>query len=351
MKLIKIDQLNEGDILDQDIMTRDFQVLLGRGTVLKKEYIEKLKELGIAEIYIREKLSIPTQEIVILREDMKQSFRDKVRDVIEKHTYQHNEELQELCQTADTIITEILTEDRVIEKVYDIRERSADIYEHSISLCTLVTLMALKHRLSSGKVHDMGLASLLHDLGLRYLTVDFVNRDTSEMSYMEFNEYKKHPVYAYSALKNECWISNECKNMILMHHEHMDGSGYPLHSMTIPLSVQIITMCDIFDEMISGIGFRRTKVHEAVEYLRAAENRFFAKELVSTFLQFVAIYPIGTKVRMNTGELAVVIKQNHAFSDRPIVRIIQDKDGKTVTGEIVKDLERDLTSFIDDTVE
>ncbi len=344
---VRIDQLEAGDILEQDIMTRDFQILLGKGTILKNEYIEKLKELGVIEVVIRQRLKIPTQEIVILREDMEQSFRNKVREVMEKHTYQHNEELRELCQTADTIITEILVEDKVIEKVYDIRERNADIYEHSISVCTLVTLMALKYRLPKNKVREMGLACLLHDLGLRYLTINYVGRNMTEMSDTEFAEYKKHSVYAYSALKNESWISEESKNMILMHHEHMDGSGYPLHATMIPISIQIITLCDLFDEMICGIGYRRAKVHEAVEYLKAAANHFFPRELVNTFLNFIAIYPVGTKVRMNTGEVAVVVRQNHALSDRPIIRIIEDKSGQTVTDEIIKDLEQNLTLFID----
>lgn len=348
MKLTKVDELEEGNVLEQDIMTRDYQVLLGSGTVLKKEYITKLKELEIEEVFIHDELKIPIKEIVILRNDMEQSFHDKLRDVIEKHTYQHNDKLQELCQTADAIITEILTEDNVLEKVYDIKERSPDLYEHSISLCTLVTLVALKYSFTSDKVHDMGVACLLHDLGLRYLTIDYQNKNMTEMSDMEFAEYKKHPVYAYTSLKNESWLSNESKNMILMHHEHMDGSGYPLHATSIPLAIQIITICDMFDEMISGIGYSQTRVREAVEFVRTAANQLFPQQLVENFLNFIAIYPVGTKVMISTGEQAIVVKQNHAFPDRPVVRIIQDKNGKTVTREITRDLVQEQSVFIED---
>lgn len=348
MKLTKVDELEEGNVLEQDIMTRDYQVLLGSGTVLKKEYIEKLKELEIEEVFIHDELKIPIKEIVILRNDMEQSFHDKLRDVIEKHTYQHNDKLQELCQTADAIITEILTEDNVLEKVYDIKERSPDLYEHSISLCTLVTLVALKYSFTSDKVHDMGVACLLHDLGLRYLTIDYRNKNMTDMSEVEFAEYKKHPVYAYTSLKNESWLSNESKNMILMHHEHMDGSGYPLHATSIPLAIQIITICDMFDEMISGIGYKQTRVREAVEFVRTAANQLFPQKLVENFLNFIAIYPVGTKVMISTGEQAIVIKQNHAFPDRPVVRIIQDKNGKTVTREIMRDLVQEQSVFIED---
>lgn len=348
MKLTKVDQLEEGNVLEQDIMTRDYQVLLGSGTVLKKEYIEKLKELGIDEVFIHDELKIPVKEILILRNDMEKGFHDKIRDVIEKHTYQHNDELQELCQTADAIIMEILSENSVLEKVYDIKERSADLYEHSISLCTLVTLLALKYSFRNDTVHDMGIACLLHDLGLRYLTLDYKDTNMTEMSEMEFSEYKKHPVYAYTSLKNETWLSNESKNMILMHHEHIDGSGYPLHATSIPLTIQIITICDMFDEMISGIGYKRKKVREAVEFLRTAANQLFPQELVENFLNFIAIYPVGTKVKLSTGEEAIVVKQNHAFPDRPIIRIIRDKNGKTVTKEIERDLVKEASIFVED---
>lgn len=348
MKLTKVDQLEEGNVLEQDIMTRDYQVLLGSGTVLKKEYIEKLKELGIDEVFIHDELKIPVKEILILRNDMEKGFHDKIRDVIEKHTYQHNDELQELCQTADAIIMEILSENSVLEKVYDIKERSADLYEHSISLCTLVTLLALKYSFRNDTVHDMGIACLLHDLGLRYLTLDYKDTNMTEMSEMEFSEYKKHPVYAYTSLKNETWLSNESKNMILMHHEHIDGSGYPLHATSIPLTIQIITICDMFDEMISGIGSKRKKVREAVEFLRTAANQLFPQELVENFLNFIAIYPVGTKVKLSTGEEAIVVKQNHAFPDRPIIRIIRDKNGKTVTKEIERDLVKEASIFVED---
>lgn len=348
MKLTKVDQLEEGNVLEQDIMTRDYQVLLGSGTVLKKEYIEKLKELGIDEVFIHDELKIPVKEILILRNDMEKGFHDKIRDVIEKHTYQHNDELQELCQTADAIIMEILSENSVLEKVYDIKERSADLYEHSISLCTLVTLLALKYSFRNDTVHDMGIACLLHDLGLRYLTLDYKDTNMTETSEMEFSEYKKHPVYAYTSLKNETWLSNESKNMILMHHEHIDGSGYPLHATSIPLTIQIITICDMFDEMISGIGYKRKKVREAVEFLRTAANQLFPQELVENFLNFIAIYPVGTKVKLSTGEEAIVVKQNHAFPDRPIIRIIRDKNGKTVTKEMERDLVKEASIFVED---
>ena len=61
------------------------------------------------------------------------------------------------------------------------------------------------------------------------------------------------------------------KKIILYHHERLDGSGFPLKlkEAEIPFSCQIVVVCDAFDEMICGIAQRRSKVYEAVEYLKS----------------------------------------------------------------------------------
>lgn len=350
MKTSKIEDLHVGEILGQDVITNDYQVLLGLGTVLKQEYIDKLKELGVREVRIQneEAEEVP---IGILKEEIEQTFRYKVKEVLENHTYQHSEELSELSRTADVIITEILEDDHVAQKVYDIKERNADMYEHSISLCTLATIMALKYKFDKGVIHDIGVACLLHDLGLRYLTIEYENQNVTELSEFEYAEYKKHPVYAYTALKKENWISERCKNMILMHHERMDGSGYPLHATNISKEIQIIGVCDIFDEMICGIGCVRTTVYEAIEYLKNYSGIYFGKDVVAAFLHFVAAYPVGTKIVTNQGEVGIVLRQNHEYPDRPVVRIIQDKNGNTVSKDMIKNLVKEQDVFVEKVLE
>ena len=78
------------------------------------------------------------------------------------------------------------------------------------------------------------------------------------MSKADMTEYMKHPVYGYSALKNETWISDISKKIILYHHERLDGMGYPLKFRQLPIEVCIVNICDAFDEMICGIGHKQT---------------------------------------------------------------------------------------------
>jgi HD-GYP domain-containing protein (c-di-GMP phosphodiesterase class II) len=318
------------------------------GTLLKQDYIQKLRELDIRNVYIKED-EPDTKTVVILREEVGETFRTKVKGILEKHTYSHNEELVELSQTADHIITNILEEDGVVEKIYDIKGRSSDIYEHSITICTLATVVALKLNLPQQTVHDIGVSCLLHDLGLRYLTIKYENQNLADLSEAELAEYKKHPVYGYSALRSENWISNASKNMILYHHERMDGSGYPLKARKIPRECCIIQVCDTFDEMICGIGCRRTKVNEAIEYLKTFRGIKFDAEVVDIFLEFTAAYPAGSIIRTNEGEIGVVLYQNKGFPDRPVIRITKDKKGRKV--DVVKDLIKINNIFIEEEIE
>lgn len=346
MTLKKLHELSGEEILARDIVNRDYRIILPQGAVIRKDYIRKLDELGITEVYITEQ-NDESREVVILKSEIEESIKTTVRDILEHHTYHNNRELSELSQAADNIISTILEEKQVVEKVFDIRERSADLYEHSISVCSLAILTALKLGVDISKIHDIGVGCLLHDIGMRYMTVDYINRDVGTMNMQELAEYKKHPVYGYSSLKEENWISELSKSVILQHHERLDGSGFPLRTREIPFECRIVNVCDAFDEMICGIACSRVKVYEAVEYFKSYKNTLFDDKVVDVFLGFTAVYPVGTQVLTNEGEIGAVLSQNQEFPDRPVIRILKDKDGNQVEGEVIKDLVKIHNIFIE----
>ena len=152
-------------------------------------------------------------------------------------------------------------------------------------------------------------------------------------------------------MKNEEWLSDLSKAIILYHHERMDGSGFPLKTKEIPFECRIVNVCDTFDEMICGIGYERVKVYEAIEYLKQLKEIMFDKRVVDTFLEFTAVYPAGSHVLTNEGELAVVLRQNRNFQDRPVIRIIRDKNGKDVREEVIKDLVKIHSVYIEKVID
>lgn len=328
MKLCKIEQLSEGNILAKDIYTNDFKVLLSEGTVIKEEYIQKLQDFDIKEVYIREQKNFNQVVIGILKEETERKLKENVRDVMEKHTYRHSEDLKIISAVADEVINNILQEEEVIERVYDIKERSADIYEHSITTCTISIIIAIKMNLSKEVIHDIGVASLLHDIGLRYLIIEYNNQGIENLSINDQIEYKKHPVYGYTALKDEMWLSELSKNIILYHHERIDGSGFPLRVDEIRLEYEIVGLCDYFDERICGLGCEREKTHEVVTELKQMKGKVFSKDLVEKFIKFIAMYPVGSIVKTNEGEIAIVVSQNNHHPDRPVIQVVKDANGK-----------------------
>lgn len=346
MKLIKLDEITGEEILARAILTDGYKELLSEGSKLKKDYIPKLLDMGITEVYIQDD-KVKAQDIVILREEVTQKCREQVRSVISKHIYDHDDDsMLAISKTADNIINNIMEEDEVVEQIYDIKERSADIYEHSINTCSLSMLVSLKMKLSNEIVHDIGVGCLLHDIGLRYITVDYENKGIEEMNDKEISEYKKHPVYGYSAVKTENWLSKTSKEIILCHHECMDGSGYPLHAKEMSTGVKIAAVCDFFDESICGIGHLRMKVHEVVEYLKGYKGILFDTQVVDELLDFTAVYPSKSSVLTSDGELAIVIKQNKGFPERPVLQLVADKNGKKYNEPKVIDLLEHNNVFI-----
>lgn len=397
MKLVTIDDLREGDIIASDVMLEDYTVVLSKGTVIKSPYIDKLREMEIFTVYIEEpqentkapaaKAPIPQktaakapvpqkapqaapktpvqpkapaatasknklslEKVTILRDDVEEQVKNKIKDILEMHVYQQTEGLEKIAETAQNIITDILEEEEVVEKVYDVKERSADIYEHSLQVCTIATLIALKLGLTKKQVYDISVASLIHDLGLRYLVVRYEDQDINLLPAREQEEYKKHPIYAYTAVKNETWLSDNAKEIVLNHHERKDKSGYPLGTDLVSRMTQIVGVCDEFDELICGIGKARVRVHEAINNIRNYSGIWYDADIVAAFLQLIAVYPFGSKVKTNRGEVGIVMRQNPHFPERPVLRIVEDKYGQAIHAELIVDLIKDTTVVIQEVI-
>ncbi len=296
------------------------------------------------------KKKISLEKVTILRDDVEEQVKNKIKDILEMHVYQQTEGLEKIAETAQHIITDILEEEEVVEKVYDVKERSADIYEHSLQVCTISTLISLKLGLTRKQVYDISVACLIHDLGLRYLVVRYEDQDINLLPAKEQEEYKKHPIYAYTAIKNETWLSDNAKEIVLNHHERKDKSGYPLGTDLVSRMTQIVGVCDEFDELICGIGKARVRVHEAINNIRNYSGIWYDADIVEAFLQLIAVYPFGSKVRTNRGEVGIVMRQNPHFPERPVLRIVEDKYGQAIHAELVVDLIKDTSVVIQEVI-
>jgi len=351
MKIVSVNELKGGEILEKPILTQECQILIGKGTTIKKSYIRIFKELNIKEVTIKETNYPEYESKIILKKEVKNDCLKKVKDILERHTYNNNDDLVEINIAAEEVIENILENEKVSEKIFEIKERSADLYEHSVSVCSLATLVSLKIGLSKDNVYEIGVASLLHDIGLRYMTVPYENQDIMKLNKNDIEEYRKHTVYGYTAVQNETWISEKIKQMILFHHERIDGSGYPLHTNEISIESQILGVCEFLDEQLCGIGCVRTKVHEAIQYLQALKGTAFDDKIVDSILTFMAVYPVGTTVKLSDNTIGIVVKQSEHFTDRPVLQILIDKNGNPKEEKTLLDLTKIHNVVIDSVLE
>lgn len=352
MKFVNVEDLVGNEVLARSIISELDIILMNEGIQLKKEYIERLKELHITDVYIKDdEKNITFVEKNKIKENVLFICKKKVQNILERNIYKSSTNLKEICSTAGEIIENVLQKEEVLEKVYEVKNRNADIYEHSVNVCFFSIIVALKFNLPKEKVSSIGVSSLLHDIGLRYITVPYYDVDLISLSSKNLLEYKKHPVYGYSSISGENWLDEVSKNIILSHHERMDGSGFPLKTKDISPENKIVSVCDTFDEMICGIGYGKLKIHEAIEYLKSYKNIMFDGQVVDTFLSFVAAFPIGTMVKTNEGEVAVVIAQNEYFTERPVIKVLRDKNGKLLKKEKVINLVEVLHIFIDEVLD
>lgn len=336
MKLVSIEDIVEGVYLAEPIYDKNNQLILYEGTCINQNQILQLKKNGITKIKIFEEDNKGNTEL--LKKEVHDDCKIKVKKILEKHICQGNASVKEIEETAEEIMTDIVDKEEIVEKIYEIKERSADLYDHSINVSALSILTAIKLNLSKDVIQNIGIGALLHDIGLKYIKVPYKNTEVEELSPENLFEYKKHSIYGFSSVEKEAWMTSIAKKIILFHHETINGTGYPLKQKNIPFEVKIVSVCDSFDDKICGIGCKQIKVKEAIEYLKKYKNIYFEDKIVDTFLKFVAQYPTGSKVILNNKEEAIVISQNEYFTDKPVIKVTKDKNGIEYKEDKVYDL-------------
>lgn len=274
-----------------------------------------------------------------------------MKNILEKHIYKHNNDLKVIGKEAEKIIESVIEEPEVITNITEMRNISTDMYTHCINVCALSTIMALRLKMSERQVRSISIGAILHDIGLRYIKVPYMNTNETYMNMKDALEYKKHTIFGYSSLQDEEWIPDISKEIILLHHERIDGRGYPFQHKgdKIKTEVKLVALCDDFESLISGVGSPKFKIYEAIEYIKANQGIKYDATITDKLLESVAVYPVGIRVITSEGETGVVVRQNHRFTDRPVIKMLKHADGSEYEENVEKDLMKHLTVFIVDT--
>mgnify|MGYP002596900711 FL=1 len=398
MKQVKVKNLKGNEITALPIVTDSGTVLIHADVELKPELINRAIRLGIKSLYIKdypeevinkenynhivisseddyddvynEGQDVSDSECADVKNEKKTEYNNKyienhiykveetainsrtiIKDVLEKHIYRHNSDLKVIGEQAEKIIESVIEEPEVITNITEMRNISTDMYTHCINVCALSTIMALRLKMSEKQVRNISIGAILHDIGLRYIKVPYMNTNETYMNVKDALEYKKHTIFGYSSLQDEGWIPDIAKEIILLHHERIDGKGYPFQHKgdKIKTEVKLVSLCDDFESLISGVGSTKLKIYEAIEYIKANQGIKYDATITDKLLESVAVYPVGINVITSEGEMGVVVRQNHKFTDRPVIKMLKHADGSPYNDDVEKDLMKYLTLFIVDT--
>jgi len=208
--------------------------------------------------------------------------------------------------------------------------KSRDEYTsfHSLNVCILSLLFAQHLGMPPAELHELGLGALLHDIGKMQVPLDVLNKpkplDPHEMELM-----KLHPTYGYETLREKGGISARALDIVYSHHERFDGKGYPrgLKGGAISRDATIVAIADVYDAITTDRVYHPgISPHEALRLMYEHERPGFREEMMEQFIRCLSIYPIGSIVELETGEVGVVMTINHTDHLRPIVALVLDPD-------------------------
>lgn len=208
------------------------------------------------------------------------------------------------------------------------RMRSASSREYRRAIEVAVYLLAFGRELGLPKedLSDLGLGGLLLDIGKLHLPKELLEKDASYTP-AEYRLIKRHVYYGESMLRKRKDISERVLRIVAEHHERENGSGYPhgLVSDQISAFGRMAAIVDCYTEMMTPRSKNiHVSPHEALEMLHGWSGQQFHPALVETFIQCIGIFPVGSLVELNTGEVGIVLSRTRGSRLRPRLLLILD---------------------------
>lgn len=284
-----------------------------------------------------------------------EDYKELYRSIIEDYENQMNRLI------TDEIFSLTILED-IIKKILIIVEQYKDQiitfiseekeYNHHITHgihSTIISMIGGKGLdMSSHELNELGLSSLLHDVGMMKVPDTILNKK-EKLSSDEYNTIKTHTSIGYKLLKKTNLLSDNILNAIIQHHEQYDGKGYPrkLKDDEISIYAKIIAIADAFEAQISKRSYREAKTgYLAMKGVLSDVQNRFDPVILRSFIRNISIYPPGTLVQLNDRSIGIVDSVNATAPLRPNIRLIIDNSGHRIEGKFVIELTNNNLLYI-----
>lgn len=341
MKRLSIMQLMPGMVLEADVLNMDETVILSGGTVLTDRLITKLEMYGVQTVSVRSS-SPASEDAGTVSDSADSSYAKRIRGTAAFHQFsrEYSRNLDVFQQTINNVVERNLPldVDELLERALNIsalgsnpnsvlamlnsmREYDDSTYAHCINVALLCNIFASWLHFDAREIRLATSSGLLHDVGKLSVPHDILTKP-ARLTEDEYVEIQKHPISGYQLLERQK-VNIHIRNAALMHHERMDGSGYPLHyrGSQIDKYARLVAIADVYDAMTAKRVYRGPLCpFRVIELFESEGFQKYDVEYLLVILENIVNTYIQTPCRLSDGREGDIIYINRTNLSRPIVQ-------------------------------
>lgn len=275
----------------------------------------------------------PLREEIVVARQVHSEANQVVHSVMSDIRLGKQIEVERVEPVVERVTDSIFRNKDALTSLSRIKQKDNYTFQHSVSVCAL--LVSFTHAMDYERevIMEAGLGGLLHDVG-KMKVPDAVLNKPGALTPAEFAVMQSHAALGRDLLKQTPGIPETAILVASQHHERFDGTGYPdkLKGDAISLFGQMAAIVDVYDALTSNRIY-----HKGMEPTAALKKLFewskfhFNEEMVQHFIRVIGIYPVGSLVSLESGQLAVVVQQGEKNLLQPLVRVIFDLEKGFVT--------------------
>ena len=321
--LLRIDKLDMGMILEEDIIDQETGVvLIAKNMAITKAFIDKLISNGIDEVPIKEE-EIPIEKY---NEPLMKEY-DKVGQRIGKlfNEIKNGGRLdpKNVNTEMNGFVQEVVKERDILTQMRLLKRKDDYNFNHSLAVSTLAASMGKWLNYSQDEILELSIAGLFHDIGKLKIPDEIINKP-AHLTEKEFEIMRKHPFYGSQILASTGRFSEDIILGIMQHHEKMDGSGYPnkVTGDRIHRYAKIISICNVYHYLTSRRIYNdEENPLKVADYIRRGSFEFLDPHMTQIFLKNIATFYVGNKVVLSTGEIGIIVYIHPQDKTRPLVKV------------------------------
>lgn len=264
--------------------------------------------LGPAALHLGARRASVAQERNRAREIVSVA-KEQIESTFEDVRFGRNINVKALWPLVSSITASVERHSGAIMSVTRIKDRHEYTYMHSVAVCGLMINLARRLKLDPTLHHNIGLAGLLHDVGKARVPTTLLDKPgpltAEEMAVMRTHCELGHDIL----VSGEERLPELVLDVVLHHHERLDGTGYPDFKDQSSLSVyaRMAAICDVYDAVTSARTYKAAwSPAQAIEWMSDQPGQFDA-QILSVFSGMIGIFPVGSMVRLQSDRLAVVL--------------------------------------------